>query len=123
MQPEYAEVLLFLSGNAICDLRRRKISLLYSAAFAVIGICMSFMHGRGNRLWGRNCRVRDGFVFELAGDGGCMRDRVYAFCNRSRDLVCDQAQKKGYLAVSSLSVGGVCDGDAYIAADDIHCRQ
>ena len=47
MQPEYAEVLLLLSGNAICDLRRREISLLYSAAFAGIGICMSVMHGRG----------------------------------------------------------------------------
>ena len=47
LQPEYAEVLLLLSGNAICDLRRREISLLYSAAFAGIGICMSVMHGRG----------------------------------------------------------------------------
>ena len=46
MQPEYAEALLFLSGNVICDLRRREISLLYSAAFAGIGICMSVMHGR-----------------------------------------------------------------------------
>lgn len=47
MRPEYAEVLLFLSGNAVCDLRRREISLLYSAAFAAIGICLSVMHGRG----------------------------------------------------------------------------
>ena len=46
LQPEYAEVLLLLSGNAICDLRRREISLMYSAAFAGIGICMSVMHGR-----------------------------------------------------------------------------
>ena len=52
-----------------------------------------------------------------------MRDRAHAFRNRSRDLVCDQAEKKGYLAVSSFFAGRVCDGDAFITSDEIHCRR
>ncbi len=47
MQPESAAVILFLAGGALQDLRKREISLLYMAFFAVPGLFMSLRCGRG----------------------------------------------------------------------------
>lgn len=47
MRPEVIEVLLFLTGCAILDVKEKRISLFFAGAFAAVGVYMAAASGRG----------------------------------------------------------------------------